>query len=67
MTPPAQSVQWTETGSGLARQDGLRGAQPRDGRTLVHYGTRPGLEGWLVSADARPPTHLLPRVRPLAE
>lgn len=51
--------------AGYRVADGLRDAPPRDGDTIVLFGPRPGVEGWLVAAEARPGVALLDRVRPL--
>jgi hypothetical protein len=47
-------------------QGGLRPAGPRDGRTVVLFGPRPDLVGWIV-AVGRPPADVLDGVRHLAE
>jgi hypothetical protein len=45
--------------------DGLKPSSPRDARTLVLFGIRPDLDGWLVATDARPSIRVLDQVRPL--
>ena len=44
---------------------GLRMAAERDGIVLAVFGRQPGLVGWLAAFRARPPDHLLERVRHL--
>lgn len=44
---------------------GERDAPPRNGEVLVVYGPRPDFVGWPVVESGRPPTRVLPRVRPL--
>jgi hypothetical protein len=42
---------------------GLRAAQPRDGRTIVLFGSRPDLVGWRAVHLGQPHPELLARVR----
>ncbi len=46
-------------------QDGVQPAAPRDGFSIVLFGTWPEVVGWPATIAGRPQTDLLSRVRPL--
>ena len=48
---------------GLRVEGGQRPGPPRDGLTIVLFGSRPDLVGWQAAADGRPDAELLRRVR----
>lgn len=50
---------------GYRVENGLVEAAPADGGTIVLFGPRPDLVGWLAAVEARPSVALLERVRPL--
>lgn len=52
--------------AGWHTDDGLHRAPARDGEVIVLFGARPGLEGWLVTAEGRPGVALLDDVRHFA-
>jgi hypothetical protein len=43
--------------------DGVRPGKPREGQVIVLFGSPARFVGWLAADMARPPTHLLDRVR----
>lgn len=49
--------------AGWNTQEGLRRTPAQDGTTVVLFGPRPDVEGWVVSRDARPPLEALDQVR----
>ena len=48
---------------GFRVEGGERPGPPRDGVTIVLFGSRPDLVGWRAAADGRPDAELLRRVR----
>ncbi len=51
--------------AGWRVQVGLQVGAPANGRTIVLFGARPDLVGWLIVDAGRPPAEVLPLVRPL--
>lgn len=51
------------TAAGWHTRDGLRRAEPRDGKVIVLFGPHPKLIAWSVARDARPPLEVLDHVR----
>jgi len=47
---------------GLRAANGIHAAEPRDGRTIVIFGSAAELRGWMAADHARPPVDLLARV-----